>query len=224
MSKQTVKSPVDREEAEVRPSAKTGPPERRVKLLLLFLAFVFAGWQVGLLCSELSSENAKKDRASDVRPDELATRPPLVPLEKTDDRPESEKIRFTPNPAFETLIAGEIRSRVLDLQIDSPLPEEIFYPNLGGLVPLSFSGEIRQQAAKTFSTPFRIVIFGNRDVDQELHSFSFRFKTNKDSKNSFDISRKLRIDPGLYYYLIQSEEGEQLLYTGKFTVMKKVQN
>ena len=226
MDKQPQQSPVENKEESKKIEEKIAMPDQKVKLLLLLAAFVFASWQVGLLLSELASGANGQNRSgqeSGIQPGELEARPPLIPAEKDHDRPAAEEARFTPNPAFETLINGEIRSRVLDLTVESPLPEAILYPNHGGLVPLEFSGRITE-TEKTFTSSFRILIFGNRDVDQELYSFFFRFKENAESKNSFRVSRKLRIAPGLYYFLVQSEEGEQLLHTGKFTVMKKVGN
>ena len=183
---------------------------QKAKLILLVLSLFFAGWQIGMLVSELPD-------SPEETPEIPAPRAQLKPVESTATPPITSDERFVPNPAFETLIEGGIRSRALDLVLSEPRMGAFYTQGAGGRTTLEFKGEAHDTEVR-LTARFRILIFNNQDVENSIQAFSFRFKKRENENNRFQLSRTLQLDLGLYYFLVQSEDGDQLLYTGKFII------
>ncbi len=207
-----VEAPAD-ESTQQEKEGLTVVKKEKLKYAMLVLALIFAGTQFWLLTTEQSQKSKDTAFSHDEEVEIPVPRPRLEPLFPEEDQDD----RFIPNPSFETLIKGGIRSRVLDLEVNSPGENAVFVPNELGRSTIHFRGKALE-VDKKISSLFNILIFSNQDVDEAVTSFSFQFKKDKKEQNYFEVSRRVKLDPGIYYFLIQSQEGRQLLYTGKFRI------
>ncbi len=139
--------------------------------------------------------------------------------------PETYKI----NPLPEKLMKP-VRSSSL-FKFEYPQQNENFKKQFNGKVKIKFKGIVYNFQISDIN-PVYIKIFSNNeedyDNDSPLMDFIIPFKINT-QKNvySFDFFESLSLPRGLYYYTVEQEDNENLLYIGKFFVnqiKEKIEN
>ena len=166
-------------------------------------------------------------------PEEKSTRPPTQvaptenentppkPLESTPERPiaMADPAAFTPNRGFEDRIGSQIRAAGGSVDLQSPAMGANFAPE-NGFVKITFRGTAPADA-DTAQYPLVLKIYTNKNPSGEA---LFRLLPTIDNRASaadkwtFSTVQRLRLRPGLYYFTVERQAEEDLIFTGKFTV------
>ena len=201
-----------------------------LKGLGIAVAILFAGW------SGWNWFSNKQRRASEPAvPEEIKSKPsseepiaipesrnaPSEPLKKTPDRPiaKADPAAFVPNRAFEDRLGIQIRAMGGSAELQSPAPGANFIPE-NDFIKIDFRGTAPADA-DTARFPLAINIYANRTAAGQA---LFRLRPNISNRSTarekwtFSLSQRLRLRPGLYYFTIERQADEDLIYVGKFTV------
>ncbi len=122
---------------------------------------------------------------------------------------------FNPNPYLEEFIEG-VRNPELRLEIDSP-GADLTFPLISGEADINILGKIYGNPPPTL----QLSIFDNREASYEAYQplLIRSMPLNKEQEYfAFRFSEKRQMKAGLYYYIIETEEEEEILHIGKFFV------
>ena len=134
-----------------------------------------------------------------------------VPIAKVDPAD------FIENPSMEALIKGGFRSGGLEFEIENPLNTAEFSLNKNGKTSIVFSGALKNLEDQ--QSEFNLLIFDNKDSNDPLFSFPLNMQNTGGDNYGFEMKQLLKAIPGLYYFMVEYEEGE-ILYAGKFFIKK----
>jgi hypothetical protein len=197
-----------------------------VVIILVVIWFVFRPDKTAQENSSPSTEQSTSPSSKDA---DTQMEQEIVPIEDNQQEPEDEQTTssetrypiamadpadFAPNPTMEAMIRGEFRSgEGIFLELTSPSEDAFF--NLQGdenqtvTVLGTLSGlEVGQQLNLV------LLFFDNKDINNPILEFSFEVE-GKEAGTSLNLSPSLSSRPGLYYLMIETEEGD-LLAAGKF--------
>jgi hypothetical protein len=124
--------------------------------------------------------------------------------------------RYEPNAQLETLAQSYVRGGNYDLQI-TRTPNPVYYINEADKhIDLILSGQIRT-SEKSGLNSIVIVVMNNKESNQAI--LELPVSTSRDPTGTwvFNMQHSLNLDYGLYYYLLETGEGE-LLKGGQFRV------
>jgi hypothetical protein len=121
---------------------------------------------------------------------------------------------FAPDEAFEGRLGyrGPTGDTII---VTSPGLAEHF-PGETGVVEIPFRGSVTG-TSDTVLFPLRIQIFNNQPLDGPLLEFSPDV-IDRTGPWTFASTRRLRIQPGLYYFAVDRQVGPRAVYIGKFTI------
>ena len=137
----------------------------------------------------------------------------------------ADKAAFKPNPMFEARVGnGGIRStddKVVEMM--SPALNADFTP-ANGRVQIKFLGSV-QADGDTTERPLRLKIFASQAAENPVSQFSPAIVNHNKAADhwTFSAVQKLRLPAGLYYFTVERQAEEELIYVGKFTVGSKMQ-
>ncbi|MEO1262184.1 MAG: hypothetical protein AAFZ15_25485, partial [Bacteroidota bacterium] len=124
---------------------------------------------------------------------------------------------FDPNPALELLLDNPVRSNSFKMEIESPKKDaEIKIKN--GKITFPLSGIIKSINGGTTDKKFQAYLFSNKKEDYEKFQPIWQSDLTIDETEadfSFSTTINLSVVPGLYYYLIEDENGDQLYAIGR---------
>lgn len=122
-----------------------------------------------------------------------------------------------PNPLFEQMMSG-VRGNQITLSPQSPRPDAVVSLQQGKFT-LNFNGLIETDNPE--HPRLHLLIFGNKKADFEDWNYLSQTRLQiTEAENALQYFTRLTLDvqPGLYYYVIEDEETEQPVLTGRFTV------
>lgn len=210
----------------------TLPPPGRplwLKVLGIVLLILMSGWLAWLW---FSSTQARPPIQQEIQPP--STQPVVVlPAQDTPAKP-LEKIPapiamanptdFATNPTFEPRLGSKFRDTDGagdTVEMQSPVLGANFIPR-SVFTNLDFRGTI-SGAADTAVYPLVIKIYNNQmnaePLFQVLPIVSGR--NSASSQWTFSSSPRLRLRPGLYYFTVERQAGEKIIFVGKFSVGKQ---
>jgi hypothetical protein len=135
------------------------------------------------------------------------TRPPIAMADPAD---------FAPNPAMEAMIGGEFRSEEdLSLLLTKPAEDAFFKLQGGESQTVPIAGTLSGLEAGD-QLNLVLLFFDNKDANNPILEFPFEVE-GADEEVTFDLSPSLNSRPGLYYFMIETEEGD-VLTVGKFKI------
>lgn len=129
---------------------------------------------------------------------------------------------FKPSQNFEDRLSNKLRSAGEQAQLLSPKISENFTPE-NGMVKIRFLGTAPAEA-DSISSLLILKIYNNSPLpDSPVYQIvpSITNSSQVDTQWSFDITLRLRLKAGLYYFTLERQADEDLLYTGKFFVGRK---
>ena len=126
---------------------------------------------------------------------------------------------FATNRDFEARLGSTIRATDGSAEMQSPTLSANFKPQ-NGLVKINFRGTA-PAAADTAQYPLVLKIYGNKSAaSKPLFQLlpSIVQPSNGIGRWTFSTSQQLRLRPGLYYFTVERQADEDLIFVGKFTV------
>jgi hypothetical protein len=124
---------------------------------------------------------------------------------------------FIPNRSMEMLIlSGNTRSGQYGFSFSTPHNESNFTPE-DGEISLRFKGSVAGSNDDT-ALAFSISILSAKDISRPLLSIPVALPSGI---RSFDEEQKMKLGPGLYYYVVTPDGEGSDAYYGKFTVGKE---
>ena len=129
----------------------------------------------------------------------------------------ADPIDLVPNPLFEQMTTG-VRGGDIEIKAISPVKDAVLTWQEGAFV-LPFRGIVNtdDEAAPTLN----LLIFSNKKADFEEWKYleKVSLKIEKSAAGfRYSARPKLNVKRGLYYYLIENEDTEEPVLTGKFEV------
>lgn len=148
-----------------------------------------------------------------------------VPPDPSEKAPKSpiamaDPVAFAQNREFEDRLGSGVRATDGSAEMKSPAMGADFAPE-NGQVKITFRGTAPADA-DTARYPLALKIYTNRPVSSQasplrvLPTISNRSATT--GKWAFYASQTLSLRPGLYYFTLERQADEELLFVGKFTV------
>jgi hypothetical protein len=134
----------------------------------------------------------------------------IKPTEKIQERPlaKANPSAYIPNRIFENRLESMVRSTNGKTTMTSPAVGALIKTE-NGVAKLNFKGSVPANEDNS-QFPLVLKIFDNRVLPA---------KTNRDNPQwSFSSAQRLKLQPGLYYYTLERQMDDDLLYVGKFTV------
>ena len=196
------------------PSTSGGKRHWRLWFGLLVLILVAIWWGFGLW-----------KKSEPVAP--AVPLPVEAPLPKSDTMPApikheepiamADPARYQPNPGMEAFVNSHLRSESITIKMRRPANGIRLMPNEKGLVSIRIAGDANW-GEDLEPSPLILSFFDNRDTNRPLAEMPI--VGNKTSANSldFDVSKRLKLQPGLYYFTIEAGDKGEILYAGKFLV------
>lgn len=125
---------------------------------------------------------------------------------------------FVENTSFEALVLGKIMGSNEIIKVKSPLNGSNWIADKNGFSKIGFSFKLDSTIIYK-SRSYEISIFNNKDNKNAMYIFSGSIDKTTDSDLSDYIEnvQTLKLQPGLYYFLINLENLETF-YVGKFVV------
>ena len=118
---------------------------------------------------------------------------------------------FTPNREFEVRLGSTIRGTDGSAEVNSPVSGANFTPE-NGYVKINFRG-----TAPANADSIVLKIYNNQLASQQVRALPTR--QNAGNKNgAFSSLQRLRLPPGLYYFTLERQADEELIFVGKFIV------
>jgi hypothetical protein len=124
---------------------------------------------------------------------------------------------FHTNRDFEARLGSQIRDAGGAATVASPATGADFTPK-DGFVRIRFRGAANADGDAT-SYPLHINIYSN-EPNPDKPMFLLRPEITDRNAGSWDFSTmaRLRLQPGLYYFTVERQAGDDLIFVGKFTV------
>lgn len=205
------------------PSAKHG----WLKGLGIALAILLAGWMGWrwLSPAPVSAPAGQEEIQSAPPPTEPVATPgkpsdPTTPPEKAPERPiaMAEPAAFAPNRNFEDRLGSGVRAVGGPAEMQSPAIGANLTPE-SGFVKITFRGTAPADANDS-RQPLVLKIYDNKPAsNQPLFRALPEVRPQDAAGNwAFFSSQRLRLHPGLYYFTLERQSDEELLFVGKFTV------
>lgn len=199
------------------------------KGLGLALLILLAGW-IGWRWLSPVAEPAPavpEETKSVPAPDESAAIPenrdtPTSPRGKAPQRPIAmiNPAAFTPNQDFERRLGNNLRSVEGSVEIQSPAPGTNFSLK-NGMALINFQGTV-PASSDTAAYPLDLKIYDNLSVIGQAPLFRIQpaitSRNNASATWIFSSSQRLRLPPGLYYFIVEGRADEDLLFVGKFLI------
>lgn len=146
---------------------------------------------------------------------------PSEPVEEKQKRPiaKADPAAYTPNPNFENRLGSMIRATDGSVEMASPAMGATLKVE-NGVVKLNFRGKAPADADEA-EFPLVLKIYDNKAVSDK---FQYRItpaisdRNNSNQMWTFSASQRLRLRPGLYYYTLERQADEDLIFVGKFRV------
>jgi hypothetical protein len=143
------------------------------------------------------------------------------PAQKTIKNPiaRADPAAFEPNRDFEDRLGSKLRTTGGSARMESPAMGANFSPQ-NGFVKIHFQGTAPADV-DTAKFPLVLKIYNNRPVAGQPVFRVLPFITNRSLATehwTFSSSQRWRLPPGLYYYLVERQTDEDLIFVGKFTV------
>ena len=124
---------------------------------------------------------------------------------------------FAENKAMEMMISGLRGNGDISVVITSPHNGSTFKPGDNGQTRLQFSGKVEEAEINT-TVLLDLLIFNNKDINQQMLTLPLNLTTNAKGNANFDIMEKVNLQQGLYYFHIQERGQGELLEAGKFFI------
>lgn len=120
---------------------------------------------------------------------------------------------FEPNPFLEDLMQSNLRNDDAETTVWRPKKD----------VPLPYEEKIVfQVSGTTYATPpYRILLYTNKisDFEEDIQLLNAEFEgTPNETVFNFNLEKEIILQRGLYYFLIEQIESEELLLISKFEV------
>ncbi len=207
------------------PANKNGTKWIGITLTVLLLGGL--GWYWLASPVKDSTQPARQEEIKSVPPanEPIATQEngntPTEPVEKTPERPiaQADPAAYTPNRAFESRLGSMIRSSDGAAEMSSPSMGATFKAE-NGMVKINFRGTAPAEA-DTAQFPLVLKIYDNRvDLNKSLFRIlpAISNRNAADGQWAFSSVQRLRLRPGLYYYTLERQADEDLIFVGKFRV------
>ncbi len=205
------------------PAAKYG----WLKGLSIALAVLLAGWVGWRWISPAAAPPVQEEIQSAPQPTGPVAIPetrttPSEPSEKTPDHPiaMADPAAFALNREFEDRLGSGVRATGGSAEMKSPAMNADFAPE-NGQVKITFRGTAPADA-DTARYPLALKIYTNRPASSQAPLFrvlpTISNRSAATGKWAFYAPQTLRLRPGLYYFTIERQAEEDLLFVGKFTV------
>jgi hypothetical protein len=143
----------------------------------------------------------------------------IKPTEKIQERPlaKANPSAYIPNRIFENRLESMVRSTNGKTTMTSPAVGALIKTE-NGVAKLNFKGSVPANEDNS-QFPLVLKIFDNQNSDDKFLYRVLPAKTNRDNPQwSFSSAQRLKLQPGLYYYTLERQMDDDLLYVGKFTV------
>lgn len=148
-----------------------------------------------------------------------------APVQATEKEPSpiamADPADFAVNREFEDRLGSTVRSTDGAAEVQLPRMGANFTP-LNGLVKINFQGTA-PAGTDDASQPLIIKVYTNQvgASQPQLRILPTISNRNKGAEPwKFSASQRLRLRPGLYYFTLERQAEEELIYVGKFTVGK----
>ncbi|MBC7774159.1 MAG: hypothetical protein H7246_01870 [Phycisphaerae bacterium] len=146
---------------------------------------------------------------------------PTEPIEKTPEHPiaHADPAAYTPNRDFENRLGSMIRSSNGTAEMSSPAMGASFKAE-NGVVKINFRGTAPADA-DTARFPLALKIYDNRASSGKSLLRLLPIISNRNASNgtwAFSSAQRLRLRPGLYYFTLERQLDEDLIFVGKFRV------
>ncbi|MBP6812159.1 MAG: hypothetical protein KA138_11600 [Saprospiraceae bacterium] len=195
-----------------------------IALAVLFLGWVGWHWLTPAL---ENTQPAVEEQIKSVPPanEPIATPeirdPQTEPLEKAPIRPiaKADPAAYLPNRDFENRLGSLIRSSNGTAEMTSPAMGATFKAE-NGVVKINFRGAAPADG-DTAQFPLVLKIFDNAvDLNKSLFQVlpTIKNRNTADGSWAFSSAQRLRLQPGLYYYTMERQADEDLIFVGKFRV------
>jgi len=142
------------------------------------------------------------------------------PIGKTPEHPiaQANPAAYTPNSAFESRLGSMVRSSDGTAEMTSPVMGAMFKAE-NGLVKINFRGTAPADA-DTAQFPLVLKVYDNKvDLNKSLYRILPTINTqNVNGIWTFSSAQRLRLRPGLYYYTLERQADEDLIFVAKFWV------
>jgi len=138
-----------------------------------------------------------------------------------------------PNQIFESLIQQNGTIKTFEIGLEEPAPEEK-YMLVDTYIEFQITGTLETSASK-IDNGLSLTIFDNRssstEVDKARNSFVLPLTKEEEEESSgfafaskelynFEITKRIELNPGLYYYVLRMDGQADILHTASFTVDK----
>ena len=193
-------------------------------LALVALLAIWLGWR---WLSPTAEPAIPQEIKSSPIPSEPGSSPqspdtPSVPQEKLRPIAMADPKDFLPNRDFEARLGSNIRASGGSAEMQSPALGAGFVPK-DGFVKINFRGTAPADA-DTARYPLALKIYANQPIDNQPSFQVLPAITNRSSQPAtwtFSSAQRLYLKPGLYYFTIERQAEEDLIFVGKFTVGAK---
>lgn len=198
-----------------------------IKVMGIAMGIILVAW---IIWQRLSTQQATPvpDVPESTQPAPSAPMAEQNPVEEppktTDKTPENHIALayppdFAPNRAFEDRLGGNIRSSGAAAEMQSPVINADYKPK-NGYVQINFRGSAPADT-DTAQFPLVLNIYTNLpDATQPVLRLQPIIKNRESAagKWTFSSVQKLKLLPGLYYFTLERQANEDLIFVGKFTV------
>lgn len=211
-----------RETPTPKDSARPKPYKLLVVIGLLLLA-IWGIWQLSRTFFETLPTVPTQQDSSPLPPPQKSSDSIPKPPAKSPSEPIAmvNRAAFKPNPAFEQQLGnGGIRSgQGEEVRMKNPVLGAD-YKAVKGRVKIQFNGTVASDG-DTAEHPLRVKVFASQSADKPVAQFEPNIQNRTAQYWDFSIVQSLRLDDGLYYYFLERQADEQLVFVGKFTVGAK---
>ena len=136
---------------------------------------------------------------------------------KTNPRPLANN--YSPNETLDMQVSSAVRGESLELKLESPAPDDRLKLQSGGVI-FHLSGTAEQKKA-AIPGSLQVFIYDNQQMNVEAKRYLATFKLPVASRangiNSFELTKKINLGPGLFYYIVEDEKGDWQ-FVGRFRV------
>jgi len=125
---------------------------------------------------------------------------------------------MTPNKTLENLMRGGLRGSASSFEINKQQADVVLKQKLP--VAVNLQGQL-ETSATIDNSDLTVYLFSNKEADYINFQPVIQFNpelTKLDKGYEVNLNKNVVLGPGLYYYLVEMTESEELLYINKFTI------
>jgi hypothetical protein len=161
---------------------------------------------------ETPTETPKKEVLPNKTPNQQSTPNVILPKET---QPVAKAADLAPNTSFEVLISSQLRSETQGFILKQPIVGDSYQSRPNEDISLHFEGSILPVDGKNIE--LKLDIYNNKN---RKPIFTGTYGVQKfENKSTFDFQQKLKLNPGLYYYVFENQETGELVWVGKLLVL-----